>query len=116
MSNQDINTLLQGLYACGSYQRGHEFMRRHADDLSAEFVAALCDQATRLLGTDAPSDATLARVFADLAIVAAILLADDEQKGLSHHCKGVVLATLGKHEAALQRFATAEAYLRRGAS
>ena len=57
-------------------------------------------------------DPDLVLVFADLTIVAALLLGNDGEKGMAHYCKGSILFRLGKLREAVGLLNDAQAYLR----
>jgi tetratricopeptide (TPR) repeat protein len=113
MSTPTINTLLQGLFDCGGYEKGHAFIREHTSDLTWEFVSALRAQSMNLL-TGEHAAPELAPVFADLAIVAAIVIGEDDEKGMSLYCKGEVLSRMERYQEAIPVLEEAQAYLRTG--
>ena len=113
MPTATTDVLIQGLFACGSYEKGQAFIKDHAGEITHEFVSALRETSMNLLtGEQAPP--TDSPVFAELAVVAAIVLGDDEEKGMSDYCEGSVLSRLGNYREAICRLDEAEAYLRRG--
>ena len=112
MQTHDTDALMQGLLDCGGFEKGQAFIRNHSGEMTGEFVSALRDASMEFL-TDR-GEPNLALVFADLAFVAATVLGDDESKGMSRYCKGVILARLGDHQKAIPQFAEAQSYLRRG--
>ncbi|HXX24627.1 MAG TPA: hypothetical protein VEO19_15890 [Terriglobia bacterium] len=107
--------LLQGLYDCGSFERGHAYLKEHAAEITPEFIDALRASALGLL-TQEQSAPDLAKVFAELAIVAAIYRGSDHDKGMACYCKGSILARLEDHHKALDLLNDAEAYLRAAGS
>jgi tetratricopeptide (TPR) repeat protein len=111
MLSSSTDALLQGLFDCGAHEKGHAFIREHAAEITSEFVSALRQTSMDLLtGEQAAPD--LAPVFAELAIAAAIVLGDDDAKGMSLYCKGSILARLGRHREAIGLLAEAAAYFR----
>ncbi len=111
---QKHNTdLIQGLFNCGSYEKGQTFIIDHAGEITREFVSALRATSMNLL-TGEQAEPDIAPVFAELAFVAATVLGDDEEKGMSRYCKGSILARLGNYRQAILQFEEAEAYLRMG--
>ena len=62
--------------------------------------------------TQEPSDPELALMFADLTIVAALLLGNDGETGMAHYCKGSILFRLGSFAKAVGPLNDAQAYLR----
>jgi len=107
------DTLLQGLYECGSYERGHGYLKEHAAEITREFVSDLQIVSFRFI-TEAKPSPKLATMFADLTVLAAILLDDDEEKGMAYYCKGSILARLEKYAEALGTLDGALVYLRLG--
>src|ERR1035438_1103776 len=110
-----VADLIQGLYNCGSLERGHTYLKEHASEVTSEFVEALSDSAMNLLSED-QSDPDLAKAFAELAIVAAIHLGDEHAKGMAFYCKGSILARLEGYREALNLLGDAQAYLRAAGS
>lgn len=115
MPTHDTAALLQGLFDCGSYEKGQAFIRDHAGEITGEFVSALRATSMDLLTGERP-EPNVAPVFAKLAYVAALVLGDDGEKGMSRYCEGSILARLGNYREAIPRFEEAEAYLRLGTS
>lgn len=109
MSESPDAVLLQQVYNCGSYEAGHKLIVGHASDVSADFVATLQAESMKLLDGESPE---LAPVFADLAVVAAVALGADQQKGHALYCKGVVLGRLKEYSEALDALFDAQEYLR----
>ena len=107
------NALAQGLYNCGSYDRGHAYLREHAAEITPEFVTGLRGICFNFTTGEQP-DSELAIVFAELTILAAVLLGDDEHKGMALYCKGSILARLERHREALDTLHEAAAYLQLG--
>lgn len=107
------DTLLQGLYNCGSYERGHAYLKEHAAEITREFVSDLRSVSFTFI-TEAKPEPELASVFADLTVLAAILLGDDGEKGMANYCKGSILSRLERHDEALGALHVAQAYLRLG--
>lgn len=113
MRTHNTDVLIQGLFNCGSYEKGQAFIKDHAGEITREFVSAVRAASMNLLtGEKAAPD--LAPVFAELAFVAAIVLGDDDEKGMSRYCEGSILARLGNYREAILRFEEAEAYLAMG--
>src|SRR5580704_13620529 len=106
-----VGTLIQGLYACASFERGYAYLKEHANEVTSEFVAALRESAMDLLGQEQP-EPELAKIFAELAIVAAIHLGNDHEKGMAFYCKGSILARLDDYQDSLDLLADAQEYLR----
>jgi len=88
-----VDTLIEGLYACAGFERGHAYLKEHARDITSEFVGALRQSAMDLLSQEHP-EPDLAKIFAELAIIAAIHLGSDLEKGMAFYCKGSILARL----------------------
>jgi tetratricopeptide (TPR) repeat protein len=107
------DTLLRDLYKCGSYERGHAFLKEHASEITREFVSDLRSVSFTFI-TEAKPEPELATLFADLTVLAAILLGDNEEKGMAYYCKGSILSRLEKHAEALNSLHEAQAYLRLG--
>lgn len=115
MTIEKTNALLQGFFNCGGYEKGHAFIKDHATEITPEFVSALRITSMNLLsGEDA--EPSLAPTFAELAFVAAVVLDDDHEKGMSRYCEGSILARIGKLREAISRFEEAADYLRLGAN
>ena len=70
------DTLLRDLYKCGSYERGHAFLKEHASEITREFVSDLRSVSFTFI-TEAKPEPELATLFADLTVLAAILLGDN---------------------------------------
>lgn len=113
MTIEHTNALLQGLFNCGGYERGHAFIKDHAAEITPEFVSALRTTSMNLLTGD-EAEPSLAPIFASLAFVAAVVLNDDHEKGMSRYCEGSILARLGNLRQAIARFEEAADYLRLG--
>ncbi len=113
MQTHNTDALIQGLFNCGSYEKGQAFIKDHAGEITREFVSTLRATSMNLL-TGERAEPDLASVFAELAFVAAILLGDDDEKGMSRYCEGSILARLGNYREAIFRFEEAEAYLAMG--
>src|SRR6266550_3423863 len=113
MSTATIDALIQGLFNCGSYEKGQVFLKDHVGEITREFVSALRTTSMNLL-TGEQAAPHLAPVFAEFAYVAAVVLGDDEEKGMSRYCGAAVLHRLRNYREAIQRFEEAAAYLRLG--
>ena len=107
--------LIQGLYDCGSFERGRAYLKRHASKVTSEFIDTLRDTAMGLL-TRERSTPDLAKVFAELAIIAALHRGGDHEKGMAFYCKGSILARLEDHHQALDLLSDAQEYLRAAGS
>ncbi len=107
--------LLQGLYDCGSFERGHAYLKAHASEITSEFTATVRDAAMNLL-TQEQSAPDLAKIFAELAIIAAIHQGSDYEKGMACYCKASILARLEDYHEALDLLSDAQAYLRTAGS
>jgi hypothetical protein len=105
------SSLIQGLLDCGGYEKGPAFIKDHAGQITLEFVSALRDMSMNMLGGE-QAEPDLAPVFAELAVVAAIVLEDDDEKGMSLYCKGSILARLGRDPEAITQFQDAQYYFR----
>jgi tetratricopeptide (TPR) repeat protein len=110
-----LATLIQGLYDCGGFERGHAYLKEHASEITPEFVDALCSSAMNFLSTD-ESKPDLAKVFAELAIIAAIHLEDEHAKGMAFYCKGSIHSRVNDYREALNLLDDAQAYLRAAGS
>ena len=106
-----VGTLIQGLYACTSFERGHAYLKEHAPEITSEFVDALRESAMDLLSQEQP-EPDLAKIFAELAIIAAIHLGNDLEKGMTFYGKGSILSRLDDYHEALDLLHDAQAYLR----
>ncbi len=107
--------LIQGLYDCGSFERGHAYLKEHASEITSEFIGALRESAMSLC-TQSQSAPDLAKVFAELAIIAAIHRGTEYEKGMAFYCKGSILARLEDYQQALELLGDAQAYLRMAGS
>lgn len=106
----NLGLIVQGLYECGSLERGHAYLKAHASEITSEFIDALRGCAMNLLTQEQP-EPDLAKVFAELAIVAAIYRGSDHDKGMACFCKGTMLARLEEYHAALDLLNDAQTYL-----
>ena len=105
-----LETLIRGLFACGGYEKGHAYLREHAAEITSEFVDQLRVEAMALL-TAEDSDPALAKTFAELAIIAAIHLGTDYDKGMAFYCKGSILSRVREYNAAWEHLQDAQEYL-----
>src|SRR6185369_15419810 len=109
MSEFAETLLLKAILDSGTYEKAHELIVGSAGALTEDGARALEAQAMRFVDENEPG---LAAIFAELAVVASIVVGNNQAKGQAQYGKGVLLGRLKRHEDARGPLYDAQMYFR----